>query len=263
MENEAFEASQEEGQANASTAPCEGSENPSSPLPVTKSSGRKQKARPTVTPRTFTRFFTPRTSLTRASRIGASRQALRDITASAAANRNLNGRRRSPKADSIVLYEDEETIGTSIQPRKKRKTEPPAYTTITPNASSPLNHVSARLNEVSRGSDVDHDSGLDNDNTDSEQDVASAVVQQIKPIVRTQNSTVARLLSRELGLGIPKQHLFPACNGSVWQEQTANFYSDPRDSHVCDNPVDSSKSTLPFCSMSCNNNSLVAIGDEE
>ncbi|KAL8896520.1 MAG: hypothetical protein Q9207_007667 [Kuettlingeria erythrocarpa] len=263
MANEAFEASQEDGRPNTSTAPSEGSENPNSPLPVTKSSGRKQKARPTVTPRTFTRFFTPRSSLTQGSRIGASRQALRDITASAAANRNLNGRRRSPKTDSIVLYEDEEGNGPSIQPRKKRKTEPPAYTTITPNASSPLNHVSARLNEAPKGCDVDHDSGLDDDNTDSEQDVTSAVVQQVKPIVRTQNSTVARLLSRELGLGIPKQHLFPACNGSMWQEQTANFYSDPRDNHVCDYPVDPSKSTLPFCSMSCNTNSLVAIGDEE
>ncbi|KAI4181473.1 MAG: hypothetical protein LQ346_006784 [Caloplaca aetnensis] len=263
MEKEAFEASQEDGRPNTFTAPVEESENPSSPLHVTKSSGKKQKARPTVTPRTFTRFFTPRTSLTRGSRIGASRQALRDITASAAANRNLNGRRRSPKPDSIVLYENEEGNGSSIQPRKKRKTEPPAYTTITPNASSPLNHVSARLDEVPRSSHVDLNSGLDDDNTDSEQDVASAVVQQAKPIVRTQNSTVARLLSRELGLGIPKQHLFPACNGSVWQEQTANFYSNPRDSHVCDNPIDPSKSTLPFCSMSCNTNSLVAVGDEE
>ncbi|KAL8916364.1 MAG: hypothetical protein Q9208_008554 [Pyrenodesmia sp. 3 TL-2023] len=263
MDQEAFDASQDGVSPDTFSEPVGDIENPSSPLPVTKSAGKKQKARPTVTPRTFTRFFTPRSSLPRGSKIGASRQALRDITASAAANRNPNGRRRSPKADSIVLYENEEGSGPSIHSRKKRKIEPEAYTTITPDGSSPLNHVSVRCNELLRGSDVDHDSELECDDTDSEQDVASAAVRLVKPIVRSQNSTVARLLARESGLGIPKQHLLPACNGSIWQEQTANFCSTSQDGHICDNPIDSSKSTLPFCSVGCNTNSLVAIGDEE
>lgn len=41
-----------------------------------------------------------------------------------------------------------------------------------------------------------------------------------------------------------------------WQAQTANFYTEPEDSHQFAHPA------LPFCTASCNTNTLLAIGDE-
>ncbi|KAI4139056.1 MAG: hypothetical protein L6R39_006482 [Caloplaca ligustica] len=212
----------------------------------------KPKARPTVTPRTFTRFFTPRSSLSRGSRISASRQALRDITASAA-NRKASGHRPSPKKDSIAIYADEDYA------RKKRKIEVPPSPTATAEASSPLRRVSGPAEDLTQSSHVDHDSDLDDDDYSSDQELGRS----IGPIVRSRGRPVAGLLSRELGLGIPNQNRRPLCNGLDWQTEAAGFCSTPQDSHICDNPNDASKSTLPFCSVGCNTNSLIAIGDEE
>lgn len=264
MEEETLDASQNSIPVNTSSTNVQDGDTAST-TPASKSSGRKSKAQPTVTPRTFTRFFTPRTSLTRGSKISASRQALRDITASAAANRNTNGRLRSPKKDSIVLYEDEDEPDPTKHPRKKRKTEPPASTILTPDGSSPLKRLSAPSHKFLRGNDVDHDTGLDDDDDDDDMEgqEVSATVRHVEPTVRSQYRTIAGLLSRELGLSVNENNQLPTCSDFDWQTETAEFYSTPQDSYVCDHPVDLSKSTLPFCSVGCNTNSLVAIGDEE
>jgi len=65
-----------------------------SPLSSSESlKGSKPKKKPTVTPRTFTRFFTPRSSFSKRRPSSYSRHALRDIT-SPAVNRHTNSSSR-------------------------------------------------------------------------------------------------------------------------------------------------------------------------
>ncbi|KAI4120879.1 MAG: hypothetical protein LQ338_006704 [Usnochroma carphineum] len=260
MEKEALPASQSSGSTNMTTDIAPDTRSGISPASPSKSKRSKPKAQPTVTPRTFTRFFTPRSSLSRGCKISASRQALKDITSSGA-NRATNSRQRSPKKDRVVLHERGNRASTYA--RKKRKIEAPPSPTITADGSSPLQRVSAPADELLQSSDVDYNSALGDLDYDSEEDLAPAAARRLEPIVRSQRTPVTGLLSRELGLGVPKQHRLPICSGLDWQSETADFCSSPHESHVCDNPVDTSKNTLPFCSVACNTNSLVAIGDED
>lgn len=112
------------------------------PLPTpTASSQRslsKPKQLPTVTPRRFKRFFTPRPSLKRNVKIGASRQVLRDITGGDSNCRSV-GRRQSFSKDAIKVFENqnEKFNGTS----KKRKRGIPVSPDTTPDNSSPLKRI--------------------------------------------------------------------------------------------------------------------------
>ncbi|KAL8715382.1 MAG: hypothetical protein Q9220_000715 [cf. Caloplaca sp. 1 TL-2023] len=239
---------------------------PSSPMRYSKNQSNKPKARPTVTPRTFTRFFTPRPSRAKTGRVGASRQALRDITA-AAANQKSNPRLSSRQQDSIRLFEDADDI--AIRARKRRKACPPISSETTPDRSSPLKRISANtpkcLNE--NGSD----SGSDQETYDTEDDNVQykttnqpKVMQRVEPIVRSRIPGVVHdLLYRQSGLGTTTQQRSPLFNGQDWQYETSNFYTTPKDRHVCDNLGDPTEHAMPFCAVGCNRNSLMAIGDEE
>ncbi|KAL8818691.1 MAG: hypothetical protein Q9223_002728 [Gallowayella weberi] len=240
---------------------------PSSPIRPSKSDGGKPKARPTVTPRTFTRFFTPRSSFTRGGKIGASRQALKDITASAA-NRNPSVRGRPLGKDPISIFEDAEN--NSVPARKKRKTQEPLSPVVTLAGSSPLKRLSEPASKTMQDSYIEDDSELTDDHVEEENPLQAKVVHQPteiqspRPIVRSkQRGAVVGLLSRELGLEAPIRHRLPLCHGQDPQYETANFYSTPKDSHPCVNLNDASLHALPFCIASCNTESLVAVGDEE
>lgn len=267
MENETLDALRRSASSDMSADPSDDGADTSPRIQVGKGNGNKPKAQPTVTPRTFTRFFTPRSSIPRGSKISASRRALRDITASAAANRSANGRRRSPKPDAIVFHDIEIPSDGRTRTRKKRRTESQATTTVTPAGSSPLKHVSAPSHDFLNSSDVEHDSELDlsPDEFDSrsEQIPITSQTYHIEPITRSHVKPASGLLFRELGLGKIQHAHLPICRGSDWQIETANFYSNPRDNQTCENPGDPSKATLPFCSRGCNTNSLVAVGDED
>ena len=83
------------------------------------------------------------------------------------------------------------------------------------------------------------------------------------PIIRSrQRGAVGGLLYRELGLNTPTQRL-PLCHGKDAHYEIANFYTTPRDRHLCNNLGDTTEQAIPFCIASCNTNSLVAVGDEE
>ncbi|KAL8905018.1 MAG: hypothetical protein Q9171_006837 [Xanthocarpia ochracea] len=240
-----------------------GDENiPSSPTRPSKSHGSKPKARPTVTPRTFTRFFTPRSSSIRGGKLGASRQALKDITASAS-NRKSDVRFRSIRNDTISIFEDTESTAVPVK-KKRRIQEPLLPDTI---GSTPLKRVSTSTstldftpNKTRDDSDVDEDEAEEDLPHDRSRNRSN---QWHRPIVRSrQNGVVGGLLSRELCLGTPIRRL-PLCHGRDAQYETADFYTTPKDRHLCDNLGDPTEHAIPFCTASCNTNSLVAIGDEE
>ncbi|KAL8999374.1 MAG: hypothetical protein Q9169_001800 [Polycauliona sp. 2 TL-2023] len=237
-----------------------GDENiPSSPIHPGKTHVSKPKARPTVTPRTFTRFFTPRSFPTRSGKVGASRQALKDITASAS-NRKSDVRFRPIQKDTIgIIFED----AAAVPARKKRKTQDSALPDTI--GSSPLKRVSSLVSKVPQhrkeeDSDVDEDEG----EVDlSEETVTDQSSQWARPIVRSrQRGAVGGLLHRELGLHAPA-HRLPLCHGKDAHYEIADFYTTPTDRHLCDNLGDPTEHAIPFCVASCNTNSLVAIGDEE
>lgn len=73
---------------------------------------------------------------------------------------------------------------------------------------------------------------------------------------RTLGST-ARILHRSFGgiLGVGRGRLRDHCMN--WVDQTAPFYTGPEDLFALPNR------SMPFCTASCNTNSLVAIGDED
>lgn len=157
---------------------------PPTPPPST-SSGQcsgKPKRRPTVTPRTFTRFFAPRSSLGRSKKIGASRQALREITASAF-NRRRPPQRRTPTRDTVQFFGDEndEVEGTS----KKRKRKIPASPDTTPGLSSPLKrirHESRDAFDDTEAETTDSDVGLTEDESGKEKGVHKRKPRVIDPI---------------------------------------------------------------------------------
>ncbi len=101
--------------------------------------GGKPKRKPTVTPRTFTRFFTPRSSLGKRWKSTSSRQALRDIT-SPTINRNANSSSRAlqkhePFPDIKASEGDDGRSGKLVGTKKRRMLASPDSTT---DGSSPL-----------------------------------------------------------------------------------------------------------------------------
>lgn len=156
----------------------------SSPIHPSRAHSSKLKARPTVTPRTFTRFFTPRSFSTRSGKFGASRQALKDITASAS-NRKSDIRFRTVQKDTISVFED-----TAAAPaKKKRKTQDFPLPNVV--GSSPLKRVSAPASELTPNETEDESDWAGNeDGVDSPQETASKqLVQRTKPIVRSKQKS--------------------------------------------------------------------------
>jgi hypothetical protein len=116
---------------------------PSSPVHASSQDtlAGKPKKEPTVTPRRFNRFFTPRTSSQRGKKSGKQRVALGDITALAT---NRRGRkRRSDQDKSIITCDGQDDIklpeSDDLPMAKKRKDlcSPEA----TPERSSPLKRL--------------------------------------------------------------------------------------------------------------------------
>lgn len=66
-----------------------------------------------------------------------------------------------------------------------------------------------------------------------------------------------RMLERSFGVEDRINYREIDTSRTRWESQTANFHSTPEDAHSFVSPA------LPFCTTSCNTNSLVAIGDED
>ena len=168
---------------------------PSSPLlPLTSSQcSEKPKKGPNVTPRTFKRFFTPKSSLSRENKVGASRQALRDITASAS-NRP---QRASAVKDAIRSIEDIKEAFPEIS-KKKRKRQLPISPDTTPDRSSPLKRLKLPSLDIfadSEGGRIDSEDELN----DSEKECCEAKPRPINPAQSNLRGRLGWSLSRELG----------------------------------------------------------------
>lgn len=224
------------------------------PLPRSQSQGSKPRKAPTITPRTFTRFFTPKSSLERGGRIGASRKALRDITASASNRRG----RRTPTKDTIQIF-DEDLRGTTGTLSKKRRI--PDSVDGTPDRSSPLKRIRNQSLEIWDGDGSDAEileSGDEVENVLKRDHLQHRRLSKtVDPVIGSRyRRGIGRDLRREMGAfgKITKaRSLNQGFGGSKdWQHGTTNFFTRPEDAHLCTNVAAPADLSIPFCTATCN-----------
>lgn len=257
MENIPYLGSQENFPSSTALS-TDGEEPTSSPvLPLAgKQHGSKQRKPPTITPRSFTRFFTPKSSLERGGRIGASREALRDITAQASNRR----RRRTPTKDTIQLYDEGSKDTADTAARKRRKLD---SVDVTPERSSPLKRIRNQSLETS-------DEESDADQAASGDEIQKILEKTHRPCRRILKAAdpildsgyrhgLGRDLRREIGAfgrSITSRSSTRGFGGSKdWEHETANFCTRPEDVHICYNVAMPSDHSIPFCTASCNSES--------
>ncbi|EZF35184.1 cell division cycle protein [Trichophyton mentagrophytes] len=230
---------------------------PSSPPPM------KPKKKPPVTPRSFRRFFTPRSSLNAPNtRSRAIRNALQEITSSPALNRLGPAFPGVPDSSDCAIASSSPCQDPFRTPSKKRKlsfcglSSPPLQ-------SSPLRRVRIAppifddAPSPKRGNifaPADEIAG-----PEAEEPVET--LQMPAPLRRSKvlGQMSSSLHVRSFGLSRRSRTTIRASSGTNWQDETSSFYSKSEDSHACwkgEYPV------TPYCTASCNTNSLVAVGDE-
>lgn len=186
----------------------------------------KARSKASITPRTFRRFFTPRSSLNQSGR-----ETLGEITFSGS-----NVRKRRIAARPSGLYDVDENVAPE-----------------TPE-SLPKRHLWQTLNEDADGLDskrqrTSHCEGVEVSPTLA---ISHQAAIPSPPIRRSGlRRGLGDCLRRELDAGA-ECHLETGRPKSIDARfETARIYSRPEDVHVCKDPISSNR-TLPFCATACN-----------
>ncbi|KAK5731402.1 hypothetical protein LTR15_001342 [Elasticomyces elasticus] len=234
----------------------------SSPPPNLRSSSLKQRKPPTVTPKRFTKFFTPRASSTSTRRQSKAGRQLRDIT--------KNGANQRRQGEVLVqddmlqhLQADELAGGRAVKRRKVEEREADLGLSSSPPQlqSSPLKRVQF-AGQISILEDDPVSPTLTVSDADDE---LPDLLQHLQPFptpirrLRGSNDPTKRVLERSFG-GQPalSQGYRGSQHCASWQSSTTNFISTPQDIHSF-----RPGTAIPFCTTPCHTNSLIAIGDEE
>ncbi|KAI7781848.1 WD domain-containing protein [Diaporthe eres] len=249
----------------------------------------KQKRAPSITPRKFNAFFARRSTrlAPNGASVNQSSRALGAITGSA-----INRRQRqirdapipmkplgNPNADGIQDEndDDDDDKPESDTPRqsKRRKTGHHTPPDSSPMKPPPLFHSSpcapdtdpaavktallSPLQSLATSSQMTEDiSDFECDHDDSDDD--HEPLKRLKQLPH--RGMGAQLFQRQLG-GMPRAgRSYLSTPTSDWRSETANFSSGPTDAHYCFSHEGLAR-CIPFCTASCNTNSLVAVGDEE
>ena len=205
----------------------------------------RMKKPPPITPRRFTRFFTPRVKNNQNHAVRTSRKALLDIS-------------------GAVLNSRQCTDG--LPPAKRRKFSFPSSPVSSSLPSSPVRRVG--FLSSSQEINVDETAGdeMGGDDSDSE---ASTDIDETPPAGRLQPYRRMGLASRLLATRIDgrRSRRPPVLGSEFWQHETADFYSSPTDVNLDHGRPEHGPQprmlALPFCATSCKTNSLVAVGDED
>lgn len=219
----------------------------------------KPRKGPTITPRSFTRFFTPKSSLGRGERIGASRQALRDITASAS---NRKGRRTITK-DTVQIYGEDSRGTARISKTRKRKISDSSD--VTPERSSPLKRIRNQSLEIAEDDSDAESTGSGEDIEGHLQRLGRSkrkIHNVVQPIAGSKyRSPLGRDLRREIGaygmIGKARSVDRRLAGAKDWQYETTQFFTRPEDAYVCMNVAAPANHTIPFCTASCNSKSAL------
>ncbi|TVY53898.1 Cell division cycle protein cdt2 [Lachnellula cervina] len=266
-------------EASSSPQPSAMSDTLSVGSPPRQANGQKERRNPSVTPRKFNRFFTPRSHGYRQST--ASRRALNDITAPANNHNIVQSSPLRPKSSLDHQENQNPTLfGRDLKRRKLVHTPEgsPERTFLSKKKGviagnggkargNSQNIQSSPCERVGRSTpyaeDRDELEELEEveaevyDSEDEESFLPPKPVERIAPL--SDRGLAGRLLQLSLGNSIRQHHEYPV---NDWQDETASFYSKPSDAHTCTS-IESGSLCIPFSAASCNTNTLTAIGDEE
>lgn len=204
---------------------------------------------PPITPRRFTKFFTPKPQ-SLAHEVQTSRAALRTISRA-----SLNVRRAPATIDEQDDYWNAHEQSTSRKKRRYSSTSSPVPAAFLPSSqeipqSSP---IKCHDDLADRGYDTDDDYPSIESDTAEHDIPLGPKIRQYASFSTSKNILSARLSGRR------QRHV--AIPSTTWQNETAGFYSTPDDVNL-----DLSQRTppmLPFSLGACKTNPIVAVGDEE
>ncbi|KAH9206797.1 WD40-repeat-containing domain protein [Leptodontidium sp. 2 PMI_412] len=235
-----------------------------SPTRPSPKRGTKERRAPSVTPRKFTRFFTPRSSHASLPNT-RSRKALNDITGPAI-NRYTQSSPLQPFRD--INGQESSPLGFTRESKRRKVFHTPElspgkglgfvsthddHSNMAGVLSSPCERAVRDLHYIDEG-DEDMSQGED------EEDVPP---KPVKRIVRLQHRGLGGQLLRR-SIGTSSRHSSYPVND--WQDHTAKFYSRPEDVHMSMSILhEGARRTIPFCARGLNaqDSTLVAVGDEE
>ena len=187
----------------------------------------KTRSKPSITPRTFKRFFTPRSSL---GQIG--RETLGEITFSGT---NARKRRVAAKTFDVSWEVDENAQAFSDDSLPKRCPQVTLIEGVDDRSPKRQKNAPNEGLELSRTFEAIE-----------ERPVPLMPIQRCKA-----RHSLGDCLRRELGAA-PECYLGSAKMESVDSRfETARIYTRPEDVHVCKGPSTSNR-TLPFCATACN-----------
>ncbi|KAK5630787.1 hypothetical protein RRF57_006502 [Xylaria bambusicola] len=228
--------------------------------PPRQRSGKERKD-PSITPRKFKRFFTPRSRVP--SQLSPARKALRDLGAS-----NINQRYHTPAPSSPLkpLFEEEaqdedpELPPSRLSKRRKIQHTPES----SPIRSSPIkvshSFEAGLLSPIRSLSSSQEICESEDEYSDDDIPTPSYPPKRLRPLVN--RGVAGQLAQRELG-GLPRAgHAYMSCPAADWRIDTANFYSRPDDVHTCTSHEGPGQ-CIPFCTATCHRSGIIAIGDEE
>jgi hypothetical protein len=241
--------------------------------PSYRQNGRKERRNPSITPKKFSRFFTPRSQ--RPQEPISTRPILNDITAP---SNNRRGVLSSPIRFNSRAEKDENpsTFPRNFKKRKLLHTpdDTPNDTYAESKGHGGFEGLRDRNQDVLRDEDQDEDL----QNIQSSPCERAAHVDQVEegkecvePLQRIvsidERGLGGKLLQSMSGLPTRSRrqhHAYPV-NGNVsptfeenisnknpdWQDETASFYSRPDDVHMCTGLMGPHR-VIPFCAVGCN-----------
>ncbi|ELR10623.1 hypothetical protein GMDG_04892 [Pseudogymnoascus destructans 20631-21] len=233
----------------------------------------KEKRLTSITPRKFTRFFTPRSHGPSAA--GSLRRILFDVTAPA---NNRRGVQSSPIRPLNTIADQENSPISFTRDMKRRKllhTPEPTLAEKSSPCDDPFSSYAGDMTPEYGLSSSFAAEGFERStcelstHPDCGDDTPRCTVSEepstgryALPIRRLASRGLAGNLLRSRHCSIPSRRHDTSSPISNWQDETAPFYSRPEDTHFCSS-IEGPDRCIPFCVASCNTNSLMAVGDEE
>ncbi|RYC61121.1 hypothetical protein CHU98_g5083 [Xylaria longipes] len=228
--------------------------------PPRQRSGKERKD-PSITPRKFKRFFTPRSRVP--SQLSPARKALRDLAAPAVNRRYQTPAPSSPLApvfEEELHGEDLELQSCSLPKRRKIQHTPESSPVRPSPLGTPHGLGPCLLSPIRSLCPSQEICESDDEYSDNDIPAPSHPPKRLRSL--PSRGLAGQLAQRELG-GLPRAgHAYMSYPAADWRIDTANFYSRPEDVHTCTSHEGPGQ-CIPFCAATCHRSGITAIGDEE
>ncbi|KAH6845445.1 WD40-repeat-containing domain protein [Chaetomium sp. MPI-CAGE-AT-0009] len=238
--------------------------------PRAPSTRGKERRNPSITPRKFQRFFTPRSRVS--SKPSAARKALCDLTAPALNRCQTPSSPLKPISEELFLPDPQDAHrGKRRKFNHSTPEKPTSYlpsplnsspllptADLRPGLASPIQSLRSRQalqDAVYRDEDVSED--------EDEEEVPEVMAAPSKaPVPLHRRGLGAQLVQRMTGAMRYASERALECPVADWRTETADFQSGPEDAHFSSSHEGAPRA-IPFCTTTCHKSSLVAVGDEE